>query len=72
MTRSVFENDTIITAERGKLLKLVEREDSVEIIGKPERIIFSNQGNIPEFEEILKFLEKLQEEIVEKMSDYIA
>lgn len=52
MTRSVFENDTIITAERGKFLKLVEREDSVEIIGKPERIIFSNQGNIPEFEEV--------------------
>ena len=52
MTKSIFENDTIITAERGKFLKLLDRPDSIEIIGKPERIIFSNQGNIPEFEEV--------------------
>lgn len=52
MFKNEYEKDTIITAERGKFLKLVGREDSVEIIGKPERIIFSNEGTIPEFEEV--------------------
>lgn len=52
MIRNEYEKDTIITAERGSYLKLVGREDSVELIGKPERIIFANEAAIPEFEEV--------------------
>lgn len=51
-----YKNETIITAERGKFLKLKENEESVNLIGKPERIIFSNTAEIPEFEE--EFLNK--------------
>ena len=46
-----YKNETIITSERGKFLRLKEVENSEEILGKPERIIFSNKGQIPEFEE---------------------
>lgn len=47
-----YKNETIVTSERGKFLKLKEVENSEELLGKPERIIFSNKGNIPEFEEL--------------------
>lgn len=48
-----FEKETIITAQRGYYLKLKDTENSDELIGKPERIIFSNYGKIPEFEEVI-------------------
>ena len=47
----VYNQDTIVTAERGKYLKLKGVENSEELIGKPERIIFANNGIIPEMEE---------------------
>ena len=51
MTKSNFKDVTIVTAERNRFLKLKDNEDSVNLIGKPIRIIFSNTENIPEFEE---------------------
>lgn len=52
MTRDDFNKDVIITAERGNYLKVTNLENSEEIIGKPERIIFSKEGIIPEVEEV--------------------
>lgn len=46
-----FKNETIVTAKRGTFLKLKENAESEAIIGRPERIIFSNSVEIPEFEE---------------------
>ena len=48
-----YQNDNWITVfyDSGKYLKLKESEESVNLIGKPERIIFSNLGEISEFEE---------------------
>lgn len=51
MTKSNFKDVTIITSARNKFLKLKENEDSVALIGKPIRIIFSNEAEIPELEE---------------------
>jgi len=51
MRKDTFQYETIITAERGKFLKILGLENSEELIGKPERIIFSNKGVIPECEE---------------------
>ena len=42
---------TIITVDPAKYLVLKNVENSEELIGKPKRIIFDNQGIIPEFEE---------------------
>lgn len=52
MIKYVYEHDTTITADKGKYLKLLNVENSEEVIGKPHRIIFDNNGIIPEFEEI--------------------
>lgn len=52
MTIDRYERDTIVTASRGSYLKLKDKEDSEELIGRPERIIFSNSKEIPEFEEV--------------------
>ena len=52
MTIDKFKYETIVTAERGKYLKLVDEEINEEKIGKPERIIFSNSSVIPEFVEV--------------------
>lgn len=52
MHKEEFKYDTIITADRGKYLRIVNNPEAEEIFGKPERIIFSNQGIIPEFEEV--------------------
>lgn len=46
-----FSKVTIITATRGSYLKLKDIENSEELIGKPERLILSNEGKIPDFEE---------------------
>lgn len=51
MEISKFKNQTVITAERGKYLKLKGNEESENIIGKPIRIIFDNSKEIPELEE---------------------
>lgn len=42
---------TLITADQNKYLKLKNVENSEELIGKPVRTIFLNDGAIPEFEE---------------------
>lgn len=52
MTKNEFVKEIIITAERGNYLKIANLENSEEIIGKPERIIFSKEGIIPEVEEV--------------------
>lgn len=54
MTRDVYERETIITAKRGMFLALanVELNDSINTIGKPERIIFSNSAEVPNFVEV--------------------
>ena len=52
MTKNEFAKEIIITAERGNYLKIANLENSEEIVGKPERIIFSKEGIIPEVEEI--------------------
>lgn len=55
MRKDVFKFETIVTAERGNYLKLNGVENSEELIGRPERIILSNSGKIPEFiEEVIK------------------
>lgn len=46
-----FKSITIVTADEGKYLKLKNKEESESIIGKPMRLILSNKGDIPEFEE---------------------
>lgn len=46
-----FINNVIITADRGKYLSLKDNKNSTDLLGKPERIILSKQGKIPEFEE---------------------
>lgn len=47
-----FDFETIVTAERGMFLKYKDETMTVEKVGKPERIIFSNKGIIPELEEL--------------------
>lgn len=42
---------TIVETSIDKYLVLKNVENSEELIGKPKRIIFDNQGIIPEFEE---------------------
>ena len=49
---SKFINNTIITADKNKYLKLKDVANSEQSFGKPVRIIFSNEGEIPEFEEL--------------------
>lgn len=49
---SKFINDTIVTADKNKYLKLKDVANSEQSFGKPVRIIFSNEGEIPEFEEL--------------------
>ena len=44
-----FSKAVIVTATRGTYLKLKEVENSEELIGKPERIILSVEGKIPDF-----------------------
>lgn len=51
MEISKFKNETVITADKNKYLKLKENEESENIIGRPVRIILSNSKEIPEFEE---------------------
>ena len=53
MQISTLENNTIITADRGKYLvsKNLPEDITLEDMGKPVRIIFDNTGIIPEFEE---------------------
>ena len=58
-----FNNETIITAERGMFLKLVDEPDEENKFGKPERIIFSKKGNIPEFKEVPLNVETVVEEV---------
>lgn len=52
MLRDDFKNVVIVTATRGCYLKLKDTDNSEELIGLPERIIFNSRGNIPEFEEV--------------------
>lgn len=52
MTNHRYDTVTVITAEPNKFLKLIGVEDSEELIGRPERVILSNSGKIPEFEEV--------------------
>lgn len=56
MNITKFKDVTIVTAERNRFLKLKGNENSINLIGKPIRIIFSNTENMPEFEE--EFLNK--------------
>lgn len=42
---------TIVTADDNKYLVLAGRENSEDLIGKPQQIIFNNSGIIPELEE---------------------
>lgn len=65
MFKHEFNTVTIITADRDKYLKLVNVDNSEEIIGKPERIILNNKGNIPEFEEV-DLIEVVKEVVEEK------
>lgn len=44
-----FKNNTIVTADKGKYLKI---KGSKAKIGRPVRIIYDNSGEIPEFEEV--------------------
>ena len=50
MRKEEFSNEVIITAERGMYLTL-DKKGIEKTIGKPERIILSKQGVIPEFVE---------------------
>ncbi len=52
MLRDDFKNVVIVTATRGCYLKLKDTDNSEELIGLPERIIFNSRGNIPKFEEV--------------------
>lgn len=52
MNISDFEKFTIVTADKDKYLKLKDVSNSEQFIGKPVRIILSNEDKIPEFEEI--------------------
>lgn len=52
MMKHEYANVTIVTADRGKYLKLVGVDNSEELIGRPERILLNNTGKVPEFEEI--------------------
>lgn len=52
MLKNTYTNVTMIVAERGKYLRLVGVDNSEELIGKPERMVLNNLGNIPEFEEV--------------------
>ena len=66
MTIDKFNKVTVVTAERGKFLKLKEEDRSEELVGRPERIILNNTGKLPEFEEILLDNTSVQEESVEE------
>lgn len=62
MLRDNFKNVVIVTATRGCYLKLKDTDNSEELIGLPERIIFNSRGNIPEFEEVkLPKLDEVEE-----------
>lgn len=52
MDISDFEKFTIVTADKNKYLKLKDVSNSEQFIGKPVRIILSNEDKIPEFEEM--------------------
>lgn len=52
MLKNTYTNVTMIVAERGKYLRLSDVDNSEELIGKPERMVLSNLGSIPEFEEV--------------------
>ena len=52
MRRDDFNTEVIVTAERGMYLKLKEEPENENKLGKPERIIFSKRGIIPEFIEL--------------------
>lgn len=47
-----FGEDVIVTAERGCYLKFKADTVTEDIVGQPERIIFSKRGIIPEFVEV--------------------
>ena len=47
-----FDFEKIITAERGMFLKPINEPDNELKFGKPERIIFSKRGPVPEFREL--------------------
>lgn len=51
MFKDVFNEVTLITAEKGKFLKIKGNKKSEQLIGRPERIISSNTVEIPEMEE---------------------
>lgn len=52
MNISDFEKFTIVTADTNKYLRLKDVSNSEQFIGKPVRIILSNEDKIPEFEEV--------------------
>jgi len=62
-----FEKDTIIIASPKTYLKIKDMENSEEVIGKPHRIFLSNEGIIPEFEEI-PFNNEIKEKSSKKKS----
>ena len=51
MRNETYKTVTLVTADRGKYLRIANLENSEEVFGKPERIVFNNQGIIPELEE---------------------
>lgn len=63
-----FEKDTIVIAAPKTYLKIKDVENSEEIIGKPHRIFLSNEGIIPEFEEIPFNMIEEEEKPVKKRS----
>lgn len=51
MHKAEFQDVTIFTAEKDRYLVIEGKKDSENLIGKPVRIILSNKGTIPEFDE---------------------
>lgn len=51
MFKDVFNKVTIITAEKGKFLKIKGNKKSEWLIRRLEKIIFSNTAEVPEIEE---------------------
>lgn len=69
MTRAEFRDVVLVTADRGAYLQIVGVPNSEEIIGKPERLVLSKQGKIPDFMEApLAPIEEANEEVKEEKS----
>ena len=69
MRKEDFRTATIISAEIHNYLKLKGVENSEELIGKPVRIVLSNRGKLPEFEEVPLVFEAPIAEKVEEIKE---